>query len=153
MDVEYNKLRTNKHPKLAKPGCWDEDIVEELSDVLARARRNQNTVHWGMIFGICVEKGSELPKGRKERLFKGRYVFRGNDVRDQNWDVAIFQELGSSPAAVEAGKAADFYGLLPGHLTEQSDAEQAYRVTVAVEDLERGTLATRRQGRTDPRGG
>ena len=60
----------------------------------------------------------------------GRFVFRGNDVRDQNWEHAIFQELGSSPAAMKAGKSADLYGLLPGHSIEQSDAEQAYTQTL-----------------------
>ena len=79
-----------------------------------------------MIFGICVEKGSELPDGHPGKKYKGRFVFRGNDVRDQNWEHAIFQELGSSPAAMEAGKSADFHGLLPGHSIEQSDAEQAH---------------------------
>ena len=38
----------------------------------------------------------------------------------------MFQELGSSPAALEAGKSADLHGLFPGHDVEQRDAEQAY---------------------------
>jgi hypothetical protein len=57
---------------------------------------------------------------------KGRAVFQGNDVRDQNWDAAMFQELSSCPATMEAAKAADAYGLAPGHTLEQADAEQAY---------------------------
>ena len=27
MDIEFNKLRNKEHPKLKKPGCWDEALV------------------------------------------------------------------------------------------------------------------------------
>jgi len=40
-------------------------------------------------------------------------------------DWAIFQDLGSCPA-VESSKAVDAYGLCPGCVIMQSDAEQAY---------------------------
>ena len=36
MDLEYNKLRTKSHPKLAKKGCWDEEAVEEMHVVKER---------------------------------------------------------------------------------------------------------------------
>ena len=126
MDREFDALRFKKHPALSVPGCWDESAVQERDAVKARARREGRTVHFGTIFGICVEKGSELAPGDSNRKFKGRFVFRGNDVRDQNWEAAMFQELGSSPAALEAGKSADLHGLFPGHDVEQCDAEQAY---------------------------
>ena len=38
----------------------------------------------------------------------------------------FFEELSSSPAAMAAAKAADIYGLIPGHAAEQADAMQAY---------------------------
>ena len=47
-------------------------------------------------------------------------------VRDQDGNWAIFQELGSNLATMEGARAADAYGLMPGHDVEQSDAEQAY---------------------------
>ena len=53
-------------------------------------------------------------------------MLQGNNVRDPNFDVALFQDLGSSPATMEAGKAADAYGLMPGNATQQADATQAY---------------------------
>ena len=61
-----------------------------------------------------------------KRKYKGRAVFQGNHVKDEGGNWAIFADLGSSPATMEAAKAADAYGLLPGHAVEQSDAEQAY---------------------------
>ena len=78
-----------------------------------------------MVFPICHQKGSELPKGHPDRKYKGRYVFQGNQVKDEFWDFAIFNELSSSPSSLEAAKAADCYGLLPDRETEQADAEQA----------------------------
>jgi hypothetical protein len=73
-----------------------------------------------------VEKGSELPVGDPNRKYKGRVVFQGNQVKDECWDVAMFNELSSAPASMEAGKACDAYGLLQGFCTQQADAVQAY---------------------------
>jgi len=67
-----------------------------------------------------------LPPNDPNRKFKGRVVFQGNRVQDESRNAALFQELGSSPATMEAGKACDAYGLAPGHDVEQADAEQAY---------------------------
>jgi hypothetical protein len=47
-------------------------------------------------------------------------------VKNQNWEAAMFQDLGSSPASMEAGKACDIFGSLPGNNVQQADAEQAY---------------------------
>ena len=80
----------------------------------------------GYLFGICVEKNSELAKGDPSRKYKGRVVFQGNRVINQFYDAAIFQDLGSAPATLEAAKMADFYGCAPGQEVEIADAEQAY---------------------------
>jgi hypothetical protein len=56
-------------------------------------------------------------------------------VKDENWDVALFQELGSAPATLEAGKACDAYGLVAGHDVQQADAEQAYIQTKLGGDI------------------
>ena len=82
--------------------------------------------HFGRIFEICSLKGSELPKGHPQRKYKGRSVFQGNQVRDENADHAIFAELGSSPARMEAGKIIDVFGSQPGYAKQQADARQAY---------------------------
>ena len=68
----------------------------------------------------------ELPPLDPKRKFKGRVVFQGNRVTNQHWEAAIFQDMGSCPATMEAPKAADFYGLIPGHAVEIADAVQAY---------------------------
>ena len=61
---------------------------------------------------------------------KGRVVFLGDRVRDQYGAAAIFEELASSPAGLEASRFVDAYGLMStndvSHVIEQADAEQAY---------------------------
>ena len=59
-------------------------------------------------------------------MFKGRVVFQGNRVFDQNYNYAIVQDLGSSLATLQAAKAVDFFGCLHGHALDVLDAEQAY---------------------------
>ena len=105
---------------------WDEDKVREWSDVAREAQKGNYEFNFGYLFGIRVEKNSELLPLHPKRNFKGRVVFQGNCVTNQNWDAAIFQDLGSCPAMVEASKAAGFYGLAPGFAIEIADAVQAY---------------------------
>ena len=47
-------------------------------------------------------------------------------MRDQDNRRAIFQEITSCPATMEAGKIADAYGMLPGHTIQMADGESAY---------------------------
>ena len=112
-----------------KKRAWIIESVREWDDVRAEAKRKGKKVHVGKVFEICVEKGSELPKGHPLRKFKGRTVFQGNNVQDENSSAALFSELGSSPARMEAGKVLDAYGSQPGHAGQQADGKQAYTQT------------------------
>jgi len=67
--------------KLRQAGCWDESKVREWSDVASEARRDNTTMHVGLIFEICVEKGSELAPGDPNRKYKGRVVSRATTSR------------------------------------------------------------------------
>ena len=112
--------------RLIEKGVWCYNTMREWDEVARTARSKGATVHLGRIFGIMVEKGSELAVGDPNRKFKYRVVFQGNNVVTQNWEAALFQDLGSSPASMEASKAADAYGSMLGHDLQQADAEQAY---------------------------
>ena len=70
-----------------------------------------------------VEKGSKFSEGDKRRYFKYRIVFRGNDVKDQNWDVAMFQELATTPTTLEASRYSDLLSCLPGNGVEGRDVQ------------------------------
>jgi hypothetical protein len=50
----------------------------------------------------------------------------GNDVADESWDVAMFQELGSAPATTVAAKFCDLCSLLRDRVNENAEATQAY---------------------------
>ena len=112
--------------RLRAIGCWNEDGVKEWGTLAREARSTGETIHVGRIFAICHEKNAELNEGDPRRKFKGRVVFQGNNVRDQNWEVAMFQELSSCPATMDAAKTADCYGVAHGNSVQQADAEQAY---------------------------
>ena len=115
---EWDRLRNKK--------VWDETVVRNWSDVCAEARKKNKEINVGRVFGICVEKGSELAADDPRRKFKYRVVFQGNNVTNQKWEWALFQDLGSSLASMQAGKCVDSYACFLGHACQQSDAEQAY---------------------------
>ena len=94
MDAEWERLRKIK--------TWMEDQVKEWSVVRDKAREDGETVHIGRLFPILVEKNSELAEGDPQRKFKGRVVFDGSFVRDQDKNVALFQELSCCPATMQA---------------------------------------------------
>ena len=107
-------------------GVYDFSVVREYDDVVREAKKDGKEVHMARIHGICVEKNYQLPKGNPSRKFKGRGVFLGNQVKNQFWEAAFFQDLGNSPATFEASRWADFYGCLPRHGVKLADAIQAY---------------------------
>ena len=105
---------------------FDFSMVREYDDVVAEAKRDKKEVHMARVHGICVEKNYQLPESDPGRKFKGRGVLLGNQVKNQHWEAAFFQDLGNSPASFEASRWADFYGCLPGHAVKLADAIQAY---------------------------
>ena len=107
-------------------GCWDEAHPREQRAVEREARERGETAHFDRVFDICVEKNYHLPVGSLGRKFKGRAVYQGNNVRGQNGNWAIFQDLASCPSTMAASKLADFYALSLGNVGEQVDAEMAY---------------------------
>ena len=105
---------------------FDFTMVREYNDVVAEAKKNKKEVHMARVHGICFEKNYQLSEDNPGRKFKGRGVLLGNQVKNQHWEAAFFQDLGNSPASFEASRWADFYGCLPGHAVKLADAIQAY---------------------------
>eukprot|EP00439_Symbiodinium_sp_Y106_P006827 s4042_g1.t1 len=116
MDKEWQKL--------VDKSCWLHSKVREFRDVSAEAVRKGIKAHLGRIFQICSIEGDELPEGHPDRKWKGRSVFQGNRVSDEHNDHAIFSELGSSPALMEAAKVIDVFGSQPGGIWEKHCEEQ-----------------------------
>ena len=102
------------------------ETLVELDTVSAEARRGGKEIHFGYLIGFMVEKGSEYPDGDIRKQYKYRIVFRGNDVKDQSWEVAMFQEMATTPTTLEASRYADLLSMMPGNIVEGRDVAQAY---------------------------
>ena len=76
MRKEWDKLRSAPRP--GGIGAWGESKVREAEDVRKEARKANESIHMCDVFGICVEKGSELSEGHPDRTFKGRVCLSGN---------------------------------------------------------------------------
>ena len=111
---------------LEAKGVWSWDSLSEWDDVAAKAKAEGTEVHFGYLFGFMVIKGDEFNEGDPRRRWKYRIVFQGNEVKDQDWQVALFQQLATAPATLEAARVAEIYSCLPGHSVEVQDVEQAY---------------------------
>ena len=118
LDKEWKKLEDQV--------VWIAEKMRPWAEVQEEARRSGTTMHVGRIFDICVEKNHELPEDDPLRKYKGRVVFEGCNVKDQDNRWAIFQEITSCPATMGAGKMADAYGMMEGHTIEMADGESAY---------------------------
>ena len=106
-----------------KQGVYDFSVIREYDDVVCRSKNvKEKKSTWHEFHGICVEKNYQLPKGSPGRKFKGRGVLLGNQVKNQHWEAAFFQDLGNSPATFEASRWTDFYGCIPGHNMKLADA-------------------------------
>ena len=113
--------------KLVDKGVFLMSSVAEWSKIRDDARARGVTVHHGSLATIVVEKNAELPDGDPSRKFKGRTaVFLGDQVKDQDSQTAIFEEMQSAPAAMEAGRVCDLYGCSPGNMLTTADGVQAY---------------------------
>ena len=106
--------------------AWGESQPRGWVDVAREAREKRTDIHMGIPFGSAADKNSDLTNDDARRKFKGRVFSRGNHVKHQSWEAAMFQELGSSPVSTDAGRLIDANGVIQYHDVQQSDAVQAY---------------------------
>jgi hypothetical protein len=83
LDQEWDELK-----RAGKNGCWNEAMVRERFEVEREARASRETVHFGRVHELCYLKNSELPEADPRRKYKGRAVFLGDQVKDQDGNVA-----------------------------------------------------------------
>ena len=72
--------RNTEWHKLWDQHVWDHTLYKNYHQVMYEAKMVGKYIRIGKRFGLCVEKGSELPDGD---------VFQGNRVVDQNMDEAL----------------------------------------------------------------
>ena len=95
--------RDKEWDKLLLRTTWDLTTVKEWSWVSRRSKISGVKVHVAKIFETCVEKGAEVDDNDPRKIFKGRAVLDGSWVTHENYDVALFNEMGSSPTIMQAG--------------------------------------------------
>ena len=103
---------------------WDLDSVDEHANIVHNAKLAGKTVHIANIMSICSRKYDELPK--EYHQLKGRIVYRGDNAKDQNGALTIYQSLSASPATITAANAVIAFGQLPGSTTTSADVVKAY---------------------------
>ena len=113
---------------LEAKGMWRWEMLTAWDVVAAKARAEGREIHFRNLFGFMAEKGSEFEVGDPRRYLKYRVVFQGNMVKDQSWDIALFQEMASTPATLQASKCVDAYACIPNPSPSGLAVEQAYLV-------------------------
>ena len=106
---------------LRDQGAFDFSMVREYDEVVAEAKRDKREVHTARAWNMCREE-LLATRGKPRRKFQGRGVLLGNQVKNQHWEAAFFQDLENSPASCKASRWADFFGCLPGHSVKLADA-------------------------------
>ena len=87
---------------------------------------------------MCIRDSS-----KEKWRYKGRICFRGDIVKDELGQAAVFAELSASPTNVSATNACIGYGLIEGHKISCSDAIRAYIQSVLDSAVETWVLLPR----------
>ena len=117
-------INSEKQGLLAN-GTWDESKIRPKAEVLAEARAKGQKIHVGALMVIVSIKGYE--KSPAEWSIKARIVFRGDAVRDEENQAAVFDELAASaPTSLGGLNLVIAFGLLDGHTCSTSDCIKAY---------------------------
>ena len=118
MKKEWDKLEVKDNP------AWDVTQVRPRADVIRDAKIKKKPVHFGSLMELCHIKNSQMDK--QYWSYKGRIVFRGDIVKNEDGAFAVFTEQGASASNMAAAKFLDAIARLPGNDGEDSDAIGAY---------------------------
>ena len=80
--------------------------VKEKSEVVWKAKQDGKVVHFGALMQLCHLKNSELDEIYQS--YKGRLVFRGDNVKDQEGEYAVFTEQGTASSHMTAIKFLEY---------------------------------------------
>ena len=126
VDKEWHKLEKGHLPpkQQSEQGAWDLSRVRPKEDVKQEAARLGKVVHFGALLTLCHQKHAELAEAL--RSYKGRIVFRGDCVKTNKGEYAVFSEQGTSANQAASTKIVDATAHAPGCIGEDSDAMSAY---------------------------
>ena len=117
-------IKSNEKQGLLANGTWDESNIRPKSEILAEAQASGKKIHIGSLMSIVSIKGFEKPCA--EWIVKARIVFRGDAVKDESNQAAIFDELAASAPTTLCGlNLVIAFGLQQHHKTSTSNAVQS----------------------------
>ena len=79
-------------------------MVREYDDIVAETKAKKLQDRMAREHGLIYEKNFQLKEGDPARKFKGRGVLLGDQVKDQNMEAILFQDLGNSPANFDSAR-------------------------------------------------
>ena len=106
--------------------AFDFKSVRPRREVIAEAQETGKKKHFATVMDFGHENNSEMMLRDDQKVYKGRVVLRGDNVKEEDGFYALFSEQGSSSSQLEAGKAMDAISRAPGCAGEVSDALKAY---------------------------
>ena len=113
--------------KLEKKDAWPYETVREKSDVIRENKANKTKAHFGQLMILCHIKNAQPECDLWE--YKGRLVFRGDQVKDEDGKYAVFSEQGTCASHLMAARFVDAIAHMPGMSGEDADATGAYTQT------------------------
>ena len=116
--------------KLESRPAWDISKVRSNQEIQDEARIKKIAMHLGDLVSLCHSKHAELDED--PQTYKGRVVFRGDSVEDEQGFSVVFTEQGSYACRMVSAKCMDSVAMMPGMDGETSDAESAYAPLVAA---------------------
>ena len=73
-NLEVREKLRDEYTKFTDNGVWDRSVVRSWKDVAAEAKKAGAKAHRGNVFGLCFDKGAELPQCHPGRKYTGRCV-------------------------------------------------------------------------------
>ena len=132
LKIQQQKAPVDKEwEKLEKISAWNLTKVRSKREVIDEARTTGAKVHFAAVMDICHLKNVELEA--KHLKYKGRFLLRGDNVKDDSGSYAVFTEQGSSASQMTAAKVMYIISRLPGCDGQTADAVSAY-TQVKMED-------------------
>ena len=105
LEKEWAKLENPERP------AWDVSRVRPKAEIIAESEKTGKPVHFGSLRDLCHIKNSQL--GKEFWTYKGRIVFRGDIVKDETGQFAVFTEQGASASHMAAAKFMDAISRMP----------------------------------------
>ena len=102
---------------------WDDDTVAPLYQIRNWARSAGAHIKVAELLTLVGIKHHELEPSQWK--WKGRIVYRGDQVRDQDNNLLLFDQTATTPTSLIALNAAIWYACRKGHAASCSDAIQA----------------------------